>query len=751
MATPKGHIKLDNRWYMIAWQQYQQSTANPYVAQVGSGAGAYEDISDWSAWLMDDWTAGLGKLVGEGGILFGSADTRFKNRLMLPPALHMAGLYAPDHEYASYRVAGAIDGELSIGTTGDLAHITIKNGSYNLAVYTEYAWVLLRGAPGTQVDIEMYSGAQGTLHYTDTITITDEFGYKFYRAGPFDLWGKDVQWIGVKPTVAGDVVYIPYTVGADTWSHGLIYKNNAGTWTSQGKSAFFITTREQLSSSKSLTPSDVVRYANSAGVGDLFAVERSGLSGIGAKYGSYGNIANGSMFSAPLLTPTDIVVWNGTLYIAFGDGKEMATWSGDASYTATTLTGIYATKLFKWNNYLYRALGNQLWYTADGITWTGPFEVGPDDYNITGMAAFGGGNAIVVATTEALYQFAEGDFVFGIRQFGSISDVNGRAIVNYNGDLYISHAGGLYRMTGNYSILDVWLSEDEDLPASSLGLIRHLAIVNNYLFALVDGDTTDAFPVLIAYDTVGWHHIATLPQGMNGSKLFYDRSTNVLFVSTQEGFVFYLYIPDQANNPLRDAVYQYSGHAWVETDWFFGNLYEVVKDFESVYISADNTSSTRYAKVYYKADDDTSWTLLGTFDSDRKEIRWSDLTTRPNTYQLKLGILLITDDNSETPVIRAIRTKYHAMVLDRFKWQLVLLAGNNQQMNDGSTNEYNATQTRAHILDLVKRTQPIRFQDIDGAEYLVKFVQHFTQPEKAEIINQEQVFDSRHNVLIQEV
>ena len=106
MATPKGHIKLDNRWYMIAWQQYQQSTANPYVAQVGSGAGAYEDISDWSAWLMDDWTAGLGKLVGEGGILFGSADTRFKNRLMLPPALHMAGLYAPDHEYASYRVAG---------------------------------------------------------------------------------------------------------------------------------------------------------------------------------------------------------------------------------------------------------------------------------------------------------------------------------------------------------------------------------------------------------------------------------------------------------------------------------------------------------------------------------------------------------------------------------------------------------------------------------------------------------------------
>ncbi|WP_230677640.1 hypothetical protein, partial [Streptococcus pneumoniae] len=74
---------------------------------------------------------------------------------------------------------------------------------------------------------------------------------------------------------------------------------------------------------------------------------------------------------------------------------------------------------------------------------------------------------------------------------------------------------------------------------------------------------------------------------------------------------------------------------WLETDWFFGGLYEIYKDFESVYISGDNLSSSLYAQVYWKDDDSTGWELLGTCTSPRTELRWSNYATRPASRQIK--------------------------------------------------------------------------------------------------------------------
>jgi hypothetical protein len=106
-------------------------------------------------------------------------------------------------------------------------------------------------------------------------------------------------------------------------------------------------------------------------------------------------------------------------------------------------------------------------------------------------------------------------------------------------------------------------------------------------------------------------------------------------------------------------------------------------------------------------------------------LRWTvAMGTRPNTKRFRLGLLLITKDQTQTPRIRAVRVKYHLMVRDWFRWNVVIdvsgETGALQMSADGTRNTLTKSQIKSNLDALAKQVPPFVYQDADGSQYEVK-------------------------------
>jgi len=252
------------------------------------------------------------------------------------------------------------------------------------------------------------------------------------------------------------------------------------------------------------------------------------------------------------------------------------------------------------------------------------------------------GDYVYVATGKALYYVGFGD------QVRSVTNQPG-ILHGYQGALYVAIGRSLVKYDGG-TILPMGPDLGEGLPALRDGSIVAMAHSNYWLFVAIEATSTNARSTIWAWNGQGWHHICTLPGGDNTSGgtgyfnlgLCYDKDNSCLWAN-DGNIPLKISLPDIANyNANTTVVYQPQG--WIETDWFFGGLYEINKDFESVYISSDICDANRYIEVYWKDDASTAWELLGTVTGQRQELRWSDYTTRPNSRQIKLGIALLQQD-----------------------------------------------------------------------------------------------------------
>ena len=78
--------------------QRQRMLANPMAAKLGSGAGQYDDQTNWAFTVFDDWQAGVLQLLPQdGGPYYAEIDSRFRRQLSLPLAMSMNGTKGVDH------------------------------------------------------------------------------------------------------------------------------------------------------------------------------------------------------------------------------------------------------------------------------------------------------------------------------------------------------------------------------------------------------------------------------------------------------------------------------------------------------------------------------------------------------------------------------------------------------------------------------------------------------------------------------
>jgi len=756
----RSEIKLDGTYYKLK-QLPTQTLANQMASKVGQGTSEYGDLTTWSAWIQDDWQSGVGKLRPhreQGGFLYGEVESRVPGQLILPTLMTevtSTNLIKNKNVNADWDIPQTIGSSVPRGAVAFTTPSTTILGAHKY-------WIYAAIPPGTTLTFALYTNSGSSLPntlITSTTYVMPETNVGYYWHGvslTAALSASTQYWLVVYPTS-----------GTFVWARATTQEENAVVFSAYYTGSVWDYLTGYFSLATNHCPLATAATNSGAGLfrfnNQLYAYSNNRLW----KYDS-ANIEWDSVGAITGITAvTGATVFDSTVYF----GNE----GGDADYTtmntseAFTDTGSDGHIFAKFRGLLWRANANYVEYSDDGTTWEptttfgDPIYVSDTSDPVTGLC--GMGDIMYAATTRGLVPIYPGDVITGGQTWGSYHAQNGARMVEFEGALYITVNGRVVRYTEDGSIQDVWMTRDDDVLAGRIGKVWDLEKTNNWLFALVEATATNGKPTIWAYQNNAWHHFATLPNSASNVSglavdydLFYDKTTQKLWCITPDWCTFCWYISDYSVNPYNDTASAYAKSAWIEWDWFDSPILEAPKDYESVTIMGENLSANRYVEVYWKDDDSTGWELLGTADSNIEELRWTiAMGTRPNTKRFKLGLLLVTKGRTGTPRIRAVRVKYHLMVRDWFRWNLVLdVSGRSisyQMGDDGSRNTTTGAQQKTALDTLVKKVPPFLYQDVDGQQWEVKVTDanfQYTKYEYAEATSTEW-WEGVYNIVIESV
>jgi hypothetical protein len=709
-----GHIKLglvgDLRDYAIRdMGQYARTPANQFAAKLATGAGSYDDLQNWSYLVMDDWRAGVGKTdVEAGGFLYAEAETRYPNRLTNPNALYLA---LQEHADNNLNYGWQPGKDLYPDTTITLSG-TNRIAKKIVVAFNIIFYIYLDSSNTAQLTVSLHFNnaglpdAQVTGSTTATITPSGEIGYHLYQvqmeAGTA-IEG-DQYHIVIKPTSSDSTITLPANSTNVDSAEGFSFY--AGSWANYTAGSFL-----HAVTFPPFFTGDVGNVVYFPATGHMYTSTGNWLY---KKENDSSPLEPVAFFAADI---TDMCVVGNELWVAIGDDDDLQIISDEDEDSAGDVP---ANLLLLTGGRLWRTVAGDAYYSSDGATWDGPIEVAKVGDKIRGLSFLD--DFIYCATDDGLYYIGYGDLVLPVTKWGSVSPTNGVGMINHQGSLFIPLGPSLLRFDGG-QMLPVGFDLGEGLPQSRVGTIVGLLSMNNWLVAAyssIDEDTQRS--TLWAYNDQGWHYLAGMPWGITlGGGLAYNVVERRLYIGGEDGTFWILPIADSANfNNIAAYPMPKMPFAWMETHWFSGGLLEVFKDVESLYITGDGFDSTHYAKLYWKDDFSTGWELLGTVTSNRAEVRWADYSTRPDTREIKIGVALYSGDD-DAPVVRAIRMKYHPMVMDWFRWTFPILVSDYTELLGGDTSPYTREEQEEHLTALLKSRAPLILQDVDGvSQYEVK-------------------------------
>lgn len=722
-----GHVGLgapgDIREYVLDNPlSLTRGAADNFAAPI-STSGAYNDLEGWAETTWEDWSMGLGHDDPEQGPLYSFCDTRVPRQLI--PA-------AKSVQYDLWDKADAL--ERCNNSAGDLWY------TYPVGPGTTITKIAIPFKPKTtsptalhnfQISVYMMApaGTDAQIFKGSDINTATAVSAKFnlINNSP-DRFA--FRWHGGRTTLSTNTADT-YWIVLDNWtgaaqlalwteSGGAVWKYASGAWSvkADGVDGVVFTTNWY-----SINATSVSQYH--------FAI----CPGATMLAGGNGNLVKSGAYNWIEITGTtrgrvsSIVYAFDKYYIGYADDITYATLnSGMTTLTAHSTEKAY---LFTWHKgYLWRAtLTNEVYYTSDGTTWEGPFTLLPTSSTINSIC--GMGDYLYAATSDGLFALVYGDFWIPITRWGSDRSDNGKSMVMHQGALYVIADNLIYRIDPSHTVLPVFGNRDDDLLELTLDTPQALCSTNNWLFALIDQDGVageGSYKCGVwAYQPDGWHFVADLPTG-KGRAMTYSFMAQHLVCLTTAGVPYQIRIPDTTINPLNDIWCKFAGDSWIEYGRFFGKYPRIYKDWESVYIEAENLYESagffRIVDVYYKTETVTTWTHLGTANSAATELRWSNYGTRPSSRWIKIALRLRTDEQGPPPRVRAVSIKYLPMLNDRYRWPLTIVVHDNQEMPDGSKNSQTAAQMVAHLDSLIKRRIPFIYRDIDGYQYEVKIVSH---------------------------
>jgi hypothetical protein len=698
----------------IAWSR---GPANPFAAKVDV-SNPYDKVDAWNEWVQEDWQTGVARVDPEsGGFLYAEAETRVPKQIILPPLMRMQSTRVVDGTKADCRnMPTSAAGTVTVGAGGfakvAMTFTTPATLPGTFSAYYFYA----RVASGVSCTISTYTnvaGAPSVLIGSSTFSgiTTDRNFYWYGRGIDYGTVTTATQyWVVIEPTSAADSIEVAYsTSGYDTVGQSY----NGSAWAAiTGKYLIFATTLHRIYAANGLERG-MIRFNS-----NFYTWQNEELykhDAVNLNFDVVGTITGaGNITSAAVYGPT--------LFFGRSSGN-YTTMSTAEAFTAAATT---ATLFLEYKGFLYRSYQNDLYWSVDGSTWSSAYQVGGDDVEIRGMA--GMGDSLYMATDKALYRFAPGNIVEETSRFGSEDSTNGVGMLEYQGRLYIPAGGRLFRFDPSGQMQDIWVSREDDLPSSRIGIVASLTRMNNWLVALVMPASSGGFPSLWIWQEEGWHFLANTMQNHSALltdrySVLYDRENSRLWFTTPIAN-FHFELDDYTLNPYNSGSSLYQPYGWLEQDRFYGGQHLLNKDFESVTIVADNLSTNVNVKVYFQDEGSTAWESLGTATSDSQELRWSTHSTRPQGKWIKLGLLLQTNSGTETPRVRAVVVKFMPMVNERIRDSMTLMLKDYIQMPDGDPDDYTRAQQLTHVQSMIASVIPIIYTDPLGVQYEAKITDY---------------------------
>lgn len=760
--------------------QLLREQANPMATRVNT-SGEFDVEDAWEAWTMNNWQAGVGKKDPmSGGFLYSDCDTRFNNQLFLPPQVQTYGaitsfysvlwdedefpvttLIPDDTAKALTKISGTVT--LGAGQTytkvggataivsgtvnGVYIYLQSSTVSHTVWVYTSPNEVLDEANIQTSVDFVPDAGAPGWYWFYvpfDSPYVHDGDGGG-EAVGPTDPDNDTIE-------VALAFINDPSGFEDSAAYNGTSWVSDALTVNGLGVAPMMYMDHPSnlLGTPGTATNGVDIREFNS----NLYAAfYRSIYKATIGSTNKYFNAVGSTGITANI---TDMHVWNGELFIAQGSGANARAMNTSEVFSDA---GFTAELLHSDGNFLWRSLGSNLYYSADGNTWSSAIPVGPSDYSITSILAAAGG--VYVTTNEGLYEIAPSDKPVALERFDSIDADNGKGSVEHEGALFIPVGNQILRFDPSGGAQNIWWSGTHDFPSHRIGKIEGLTTAWGGVWALLNPENDNQSTVW-AWNGQGWHHILTAPNTADVLGGYYDRRRSSVWFWTDAGIVYHLFVPKENINPTKDphkpeASYgnsYFMPSGWLEMDKFWGGSRVLQKDWESVTVWGQNLDSENRVSVYWQDQASTDWELLGTVTSDGQELRWSDPDTRPNSQWIKIGLLLESiGENSATvtPVVEAAVTKFLPMLNDRFRWNVAIPVFDNQQMPDGEKNDFTAAEMRTHLDSIINRVPPVIFQDEYGDRWEVKVTGHKRNVARYDHVNGENLVQSIYNLTLEQV
>lgn len=701
--------------------------ANPYAAPSGGNAG-YNDLEGWAEWTMSDWQAGAGMKDPEaGGFLFSTADTRVPRQVILPQMPLLTQADAIFHDINSVFSYESLD-TVTVTTSGSIRKYGYAPfspaGNYgpqglsipNLVGSTVYA--LISGAAGTVITAEVFDAPSGVptgaALASGTATLTNPTPSPRWEAvtlssgaGTWDSATTGFPYLCVAFSANATItMYEASSAGDD----GKTYNGSAWSSVPNGRpmiwdNAFFFSNGSAGGTVTHIAEFNGTVYAIANkclykwSAGDLWTVITSALP----------------------QTASDLVAFNDVLYIGQSSGNFRTCSTGDVVADG----GSVGQKFARHSGLLYKAASNDIYYSADGSSWTSVLNVTPSNVAIAAMA--GMGQNLYFATNEGLYYLAPGDFAVGIMPWHTSGNNTIVRMTEWQGDIYVLSNNIIYRLDASHTLLPLHVpSDDENLDGYGR-TIYSIAPSQAYLYVGTHGGSGG---MIWAWSPEGWHTVAILPAIPYA--LRFSRLHSYMWVGTVSNAWAFRQV-DTTLNPALDSGSIFHPFGWLETDKFHGTVVRLLKDYESVFVDGDNISNVQTIKVYYKFEGDTSWSLLGTHDTgDNTELRWNTNATREGSHSIRLGFLLYTNDHDTTPILEVASLKYVPMVNDRYRWRLAIMVPPAMFDDDDElfTTTYTQSSMITHLDACIKSVVPIIYEDVDGTQYEVKVISHSRSVER---------------------
>jgi hypothetical protein len=249
--------------------------------------------------------------------------------------------------------------------------------------------------------------------------------------------------------------------------------------------------------------------------------------------------------------------------------------------------------------------------------------------------------------------------VFKSEDTGFASTVNGTY-------LYFNLGKRLQRYF-NRTLDDIGPDRDSGLPANRQGYPSMLVSYPGRVFVGIDGQASNYSSVLVLKGT-SYHEVYRAPRtGMRirGAIVHTIPDTDVhhLWLSVGTDIV---KVPVNLN-PYYESDFTYTHEGYMTTSYIHANLKDVVKLWKSLKIFAENVTATRNIIADYQVDGDTTWTEIGTFDTVPVE-EIDIASTLPQAKRIRYRLRFVTDDNSETPRMKAIVTEGVAFVPVKYQY-----------------------------------------------------------------------------------